>query len=74
LFGEHTFFLDQHGLNIVEPVAAAEPAAERAKVVNLATPRQRARVLAETAGSGASPLDWFSSLSWSRAFIGSSSA
>src|SRR5215831_1831881 len=36
------------------------------------TPRQRARVLAETAGSGASPLDWFSSLSWSQAFIGSS--
>jgi hypothetical protein len=27
LFGEHTFFLDQHGLNIVEPVEAAEPAA-----------------------------------------------
>src|SRR5215831_15879809 len=32
---EHTFFLDQHGLNIVEPVEAAEPAAECAKVVNL---------------------------------------
>jgi hypothetical protein len=31
------FFLDQHGLNIVEPVEAAEPAAERAKVVNLAS-------------------------------------
>jgi hypothetical protein len=26
LFGEHTFFLDQHGLNIVEPVEAAEQA------------------------------------------------
>jgi hypothetical protein len=37
LFGEHTFFLDQHGLNIVEPVEAAEPAADRAKVVNLAS-------------------------------------
>jgi hypothetical protein len=37
LFGEHTFFLDEHGLNIVEPVEAAEPAAERAKVVNLAS-------------------------------------
>jgi hypothetical protein len=36
LFGEHTFFLDRHGLNIVEPVEAAEPAAECAKVVNLA--------------------------------------
>jgi len=38
VFGEHTFFLDdQHGLNIVEPVEAAEPAADRAKVVNLAS-------------------------------------
>jgi hypothetical protein len=37
LFGEHTFFLDQHGINIVEPVEAAEPAAECAKVVNLAS-------------------------------------
>ena len=35
LFGEHTFFLDEHGLNIVEPVEAAEPAAECARVVNL---------------------------------------
>ena len=32
LFGEHTFFLDQHGLNIVEPVEATD-----AKVVNLAS-------------------------------------
>ena len=37
LFGEHTFFLDQHGLNIMEPVEAAEPATECAKVVNLAS-------------------------------------
>jgi hypothetical protein len=37
LFGEHTFFLDQHGLNIVEPVGAAEPATERAKVINIAS-------------------------------------
>ena len=37
VFGEHTFFLDQHGLNIVEPIEAAEPAAECAKVVNLAS-------------------------------------
>jgi hypothetical protein len=37
LFGEHTFFLDQHGLNIVEPVEAVEPAADCAKVVNLAS-------------------------------------
>ena len=36
LFGEHTFFLDQHGLNIVEPVEAAEPSAQCARVVKLA--------------------------------------
>ena len=35
VFGEHTFFLDQHGLNIVEPVEAAEPSAECARVVKL---------------------------------------
>jgi hypothetical protein len=35
LFGEHTFFLDQHGLNIVEPVEAAGAGAQSAKVVNL---------------------------------------
>jgi hypothetical protein len=34
LFGEHTFLLDRHGLNIVEPVEAA---GESAMVVNLAT-------------------------------------
>jgi hypothetical protein len=32
LFGEHTFLLDSHGLNIVEPVEAGESA----MVVNLA--------------------------------------
>jgi hypothetical protein len=32
LFGEHTFLLDSHGLNIVEPVEARESA----MVVNLA--------------------------------------
>jgi len=37
LFGEHTFFLDQYGLNIVEPVEAAEPAAESVRVVKLAS-------------------------------------
>ena len=37
LFGDHTFFLDQHGLNIVEPVEAAEPAAESVRVVKLAS-------------------------------------
>ena len=34
LFGEHTFFLDSYGLNIVEPV---EVAGEAAMVVNLAS-------------------------------------
>jgi len=34
LFGEHTFLLDRHGLNIVEPVEAA---GESAMVVNLAS-------------------------------------
>jgi len=34
LFGEHTFLLDSHGLNIVEPVEAA---GESAMVVNLAS-------------------------------------
>jgi hypothetical protein len=37
LFGEHTFFLDSHGLNIVEPVGAAGSSAQSAKVVNLAS-------------------------------------
>ena len=37
MFGEHTFFLDSHGLNIVEPVEAAEGSARSAKVVNLAS-------------------------------------
>ena len=43
LFGEHTFFLDSHGLNIVEPMEAAgagteaaQAAAQRVEVVNIA--------------------------------------
>jgi hypothetical protein len=35
LFGDHTFFLDVQGLNIVEP-AAEESAGEAAQVVNIA--------------------------------------
>jgi hypothetical protein len=35
LFGDHTFFLDSHGLNIVEPEAAGS-GAQSAKVVNVA--------------------------------------
>jgi hypothetical protein len=34
LFGEHTFFLDSHGLNVVEPAEAAGSDAQLAKVVN----------------------------------------
>jgi hypothetical protein len=36
LFGEHTFFLDGSGLNIVEPAETARPGTQAAKVVNLA--------------------------------------
>src|SRR5207253_4558057 len=36
LFGEHTFFLDSHGLNIVEPAEASGAGVQSAKVVNLA--------------------------------------
>jgi hypothetical protein len=34
LFGDHTFFLDGNGLNVVEPIAEA-PEAQAARVVNL---------------------------------------
>jgi hypothetical protein len=37
LFGEHTFFLDRNGLNIVEPAEAAGTATQSAQVVNLAS-------------------------------------
>jgi hypothetical protein len=37
LFGDHTFFLDNNGLNIVEPTAEApSEGAQAARVVNLA--------------------------------------
>src|SRR6266545_2244237 len=37
LFGEHTFFLDRHGLNILEPVEADQPTdARMCKVVCVA--------------------------------------
>ena len=36
LFGEHTYFLDSHGLNIVEPVKAERSDGRQAVVVNLA--------------------------------------
>src|SRR6266542_3176769 len=37
LFGDHTFFLDPHGLNIVEPVEASGTAAMSGTVVDLAS-------------------------------------
>jgi hypothetical protein len=40
LFGEHTFLLDSHGLNIVEPVEAEERQTQRAVRQR---PRNRAR-------------------------------
>jgi hypothetical protein len=36
LFGEHTYFLDGKGLNIVEPVAAEQADGQIGVVVNLA--------------------------------------
>ena len=37
LFGDHTFFLDSNGLNIVEPTAEApQEGTQAARVVNLA--------------------------------------
>ena len=36
LFGEHTFFLDSNGLNILEPAKAARAGGPSAEVVNLA--------------------------------------
>jgi hypothetical protein len=36
LFGEHTFFLDGNGLNIVEPAESAQAGVEAGKVVNVA--------------------------------------
>ena len=37
LFGDHTYFLDGKGLNIVEPVDAEQDGGARAVVVNLAS-------------------------------------
>jgi hypothetical protein len=37
LFGDHTFFLDRNGLNIVEPDGAARADGQSAKVVNVAS-------------------------------------
>jgi len=37
LFGDHTFFLDANGLNIVEPVEPSRAGAQTWKVVKLAS-------------------------------------
>ena len=37
LFGDHTYFLDGNGLNIVEPVEAKKNTSRRGVVVNLAS-------------------------------------
>ena len=36
MFGEHTFFLDSGGLNVLEPTEAAEPDTATGMIVNLA--------------------------------------
>ena len=36
LFGDHTFFLDAHGLNIVEPTGSTDTGGQTAQVVKLA--------------------------------------
>src|SRR5437899_13103838 len=36
LFGEHTFFIDSNGLNIVEPAASADGRAKSVQGLNLA--------------------------------------
>lgn len=37
IFGEHTYFLDGNGLNIVEPVETEKKSAARGVVVNVAS-------------------------------------
>ena len=37
IFGDHTYFLDSNGLNIVEPFEAANNTCRRGVVVNLAS-------------------------------------
>jgi hypothetical protein len=37
LFGEHTFFLDGRGLNIVEPAEVPQPGRDTAMVINVAS-------------------------------------
>jgi hypothetical protein len=37
LFGDHTFFVDSNGLNIVEPAEPTQEGVQTGKIVNLAT-------------------------------------
>lgn len=37
LFGDHTFFIDENGLNIVEPVASRQAGTQSGQVVNVAS-------------------------------------
>lgn len=37
IYGDHTFFLDGSGLNVLEPAAAAETEARTGEIVNLAS-------------------------------------
>lgn len=36
LFGDHTFFLDSNGLNVIEPIEPGAPSRHSGKVVNIA--------------------------------------
>jgi len=47
LFGDHTYFLDGHGLNIVEPVEAEQGDGHLGVVVNLANWADAGRVSLE---------------------------
>ncbi len=37
IYGDHTFFLDGSGLNVLEPAEAAETEAQTGEIVNLAS-------------------------------------
>ena len=37
LFGDHTFFLDNNGLNIVEPAESTQEGVQAGRVVNIAS-------------------------------------
>jgi hypothetical protein len=36
MYGDHTFFLDSNGLNIIEPAEASQPGVQAVRVVSLA--------------------------------------